>query len=142
MRWRLMALLIGFGALISVLSLFGINQKIYGMLWLVLYIGGAILLGRQADSNLFWQGALVGLCVMLLKALLQYGFFDTYAAHQTLDAVSEAQVRAWNASAWSWRQRILAAAPLSSVLSSLLMGLLTLTASKVFHGHSRPLTGA
>jgi hypothetical protein len=78
---------------------------------------------------------------MLIKSLIQYGFFDTYAAHQTLDPVSEAQVRAWNASAWSWRQRILAAAPLSSVLSSFLMGLLTLTAAKVMHRRPRAASG-
>lgn len=131
MNWRLVFLASMFGLAMAFATISMIPSNVEPVVWLIIFLILAYLLGTRAKAYVF----LHGLCVGILNSVWITGahvfFVDTYLANHA----SEADMMAMSPLAHHPRLMMLLIGPLVGVISGIIIGLLSMLAAKFF---SRP----
>lgn len=138
MRWKKVLSWSCSGVFMGLASIMGWTQGLELVLWIAIYVACAMAVGRTVPERHFQHGAIIGLLMGGLASGLQALFFDTYAANdpKILEQTQELP------GGISPRAFFFMLAPLSAVVSGLMLGLLTWGAGKLLsRGASRHPVG-
>lgn len=132
MNWRLIVLASMFGLAMAFATISMISSSVEPVVWLIIFLIIAYLLGTQAKAHVF----LHGLCVGILNSVWITGahvfFVDTYLANHA----NEANMMAMGPMPHHPRIMMMVIGPLVGVVSGIIIGLLSMLAAKVFGGSS------
>lgn len=81
MNWKLIFGLSVFGVLMAFAGVLGWVGKAEPLIWLVLFVGFAVVIARNAPGNAFAHGFLVSLLNGIWIAIIHAAFFTSYIAH-------------------------------------------------------------
>lgn len=129
MKWTHLFSLSLIGAGMGIMSLFGITQQIELALWVIIALATAFFIARTTSHKVFLHGVLAGIGMGLFSAAVQSLFFDLYAEHNQIGA---AEIRNFSFG-YPPPLFIILTSPLIGGLYGLVIGALSLAASKFHH---------
>lgn len=129
MNWRLILALSGFGLAMAFATVYFIPTKIEPFVWLPIFIVCAYFIQRDAPRRFFLHGFLVSIfnCVWITGThiVLQ----TTYLARHAEEAAQYAKM--YDQMKFSVTMAMLLTGPVIGVISGLVLGVLSLVASKI-----------
>lgn len=131
---KLVGMLSLLGAVMGVMSVLGWTQHREGVMWLVIGVVAAIAIALKAPGKFFMHGLWTGVLCGVLGSLIQLALFSTYLANNPDTAV---QMQTLPAN-WNPRVVLLVSTPFFGLGFGLLIGLLSLLASKVMRRQPAP----
>lgn len=134
MNWILIVMLGDFGLLMGIASVFGWSSGIETYLWIAIWILCAVLLAKRASGKVFLHGFLVGVIAALLNSVMTMAFFSTYILHNPKVEEAAGQMP----EGFGMETALMISAPFIAAASGLILGLLTLGASKLFKKPAPP----
>jgi hypothetical protein len=132
MNWKLIIALSAFGLAMGFASVFGITAGIEGFLWLVIGIFIAVVIALRMPARPFLHGLLIGIIGGLVASFMQVIFFPTYLVNNPESAKQMAQIPG----GLDPRFFVLMLAPIISIASGLILGILSWVAAKIVRRNS------
>ena len=128
MKWMLQLLLSIFGLVMAIATVYLIPTKIEWIFWLVIFLICAYIISKQCTEKYFLNGFMVSIfnCVWItgFHVLLYHSYI---ASHPEMEQMSANMPLANHP-----RIMMLITGPIVGILSGIVLGLLSLGASKIF----------
>ncbi len=128
MNWKLVIILVAVGAVMAVLSVYGILQSGFELvIWILFGLISAYLIAKIGGRMPFVEGTVVGILSGLVNAVIQSAMFNTYLLNnpQSLDGFKELPV------AMQPQYVILFAGPFIGIIYGIIVGIIALSLRKI-----------
>jgi hypothetical protein len=127
MDWKLVFMLSLFGLAMGVATVFFIPSNIEPIVWLIVFLFCAYIIGTRRPDKHFWHGLVLGLFNSVWIVLAHVLFFDRYMAGHAREAAMSASGPMPN----SPRLMMSLAGPVIGLISGIIIGLFSLAAGKL-----------
>lgn len=128
MNWKLVIILVAMGAVMAVLSVYGILQSGFELvIWILFGLISAYLIAKIGGRMPFVEGTVVGILSGLVNAVIQSAMFNTYLLNnpQSLDGFKELPV------AMQPQYVLLFAGPFIGLIYGVVLGIIALSLRKI-----------
>jgi hypothetical protein len=128
MNWKLVIILVAVGAVMAVLSVYGILQSGFELvIWILFGLISAYLIAKTGGRMPFVEGTVVGVLSGLVNAVIQSAMFDKYLLNnpQSLDGFKELPV------AMQPQYVVLFAGPFIGIIYGIIVGIIALSLRKI-----------
>jgi len=129
MKWKLIIPLSGFGLAMGIAAVLGFTKGIEGVLWLIIGIFCTVWIAKKVPANHFLHGFVVGLIGGALAPLVEGIFFSRYVSHYPEFNDPGYQIPG----GLEPRTFVFALAPISGLISGVVLGLLSWAADKLLN---------
>jgi hypothetical protein len=129
MKWTHLLSLSLIGACMGGMALFGITQQIELALWMIIALATAFFIARTTSHKIFLHGVLAGIGMGVFSAAVQSVFFNLYTEYNQIGA---AEIQSFSLG-FPPPVFILLTSPVIGGLYGLVIGALSLAASKFHH---------
>ncbi|MBX7041866.1 MAG: hypothetical protein K1X85_03095 [Ignavibacteria bacterium] len=128
MNWKLVMILVAVGAVMAVLSVYGVLQSGFELIiWILFGLISAYLIAKTGGRMPFVEGVVVGILSGLVNAVIQSAMFNTYLLNnpESLDGFRELPV------AMQPQYVLLFAGPFIGLIYGIVLGIIALSLRKI-----------